>query len=322
MKKLALLLALGLLAACGGSGGSSTSATATTPASNATSTESGTLTVRINEPKQIGKFYNYTSPDSTRRRVMITNTSLNDPANGLTFKKYYDYRTGRAPALTFSLPYANGYVIEFLEYSVTAASTFATYSTNSATKPPAEPSLPATPYAETVVTPANNILKYAKTTVDLSTGSGSVSLTPKSVPSPTFRFPQTGLKFGAYSGIPAALPGVSSTFKATKSFANISTPSMFNANQWDLSVRQRMGTNQATVKEYTGFPMTLSGDSVDISSPIAYESNYYQMRGLAYFYLNSTMLIGNEPYNKFSKMSSVLFMPVVVKTISSTIPIN
>lgn len=297
MKKLALLLVAGLLAACGSGGSSGTTASGTPT----TGKDTGTVTVNIVEPKQTGKFYNVSSAavNAAWRRVVVTNPALNDGAR--IFKQYYDFPKANQPTLTFSLPYASGYVFEFLEYNTT--STFKTYSTPSSTP------TGGTLISDNLTYPTSNILAYAKATnVNIGSGATTINLVPKGVPSPILKFPVTRTVFNGYSGVPGRTE--SASFQVQASFTNLSTPTMFNANRWNLTVRKK---EVATSTITTYFANSVSGSTVSVSSPLVWANNELQLRGLGTFYLNDSILLPNESYTKFSKAGNSSFIPVVIR---------
>lgn len=310
MKKLALLLVMGLLVACGGGGGSGTTASGTPTSVK----ETGTVTVTIDEPKQTGKLYNYTSTTTNNiwRRVVVTNPSLN--VGSRIFKQYYDYRKDTPPDLTFSIPYASGYTFEFLEYSSTPSSGFKQYSTTAITN------TGGVVLSDNVVYPQDNVIKYAKAeNVTIGSGSTNITLKAKTVLNPLITFPVKGLKFGAYSGVPGKTE--SASFQVQTSFTNISTPSMFSTSGWKLNVWQKE-TASNNITAY--FSDLVSGNLATVNSPLVWANNELQLRGVGIFYLNDSVLLPGESYTKFSKRSfsfndPTKFAPVVIRTTGVTI---
>lgn len=300
MKKLALLLALGLLAACGGGGSESTPST---PVGNVP------LTVNIKET-QVAKEYTVTSA-TTRRRVVITNPSLDKPTQA--FKKFYDYSTDEAAAtisagLTFTLPETSGYSIEFLEYSVLPGG-FKTYSSLSGTAP-GTLILDAifTPTPQVFTSPVTtNILKYDKKTGITVGVTPSITLTATPAPVPTLTIPVTPVTINGITGIPAK-----SNFEVAANFSSLAIPSMYNSNNWLLQIRKKETANYTNV--VIEYQTNVTSPNANIASPVSWFNNEYQLRGGAIFYLNDSILLPGENYSKFNMTTSTPFVPVVVAT--------
>ncbi len=133
MKKLALLLSVALLAACGGSGSSTTKSTVTSGGQDTGSTYAQTgpsraVTFSLVAPKSSSRFAPTVSTSLKRvARIVITNPSLN-ASNSNIFQRYaeYDYDAA-APPIEFTLPVANGYLVEGFVYSVNRTS-YSSYS--------------------------------------------------------------------------------------------------------------------------------------------------------------------------------------------------
>lgn len=322
MKKLALLLSVAILAACGGGGSNTPAYQANNPPP--VSGVSSKFTVQINEPKQMGKlFFNYSASASelVRRRIVITNPLLDKSATE-PFKKYYDYFKNRPEILDFTLPNADGYVIEFLEYSVKAGG-FATYSTNdSGTRATARSGRATFSNYSTYSDVPNNIIKYAKVTGINVPKSSGVTLTPKAIPGSILKFPVTGFKFGTYSGIPAK--NISSSFQVRAKFENLSVPSTFNANNWKLSVRYNPylagGKGEKFAVVATSPDVYVTADDLGNITNVWSNGEMY-LRGVATYYLNSSILLDGELSTKFNRVEdNSAWYPVVQQFTGANIP--
>lgn len=114
MKKLALLLSLALLAACGGSGTNSNSANVVSQPDG--QLQMATLNVKVNEPtpKTLALNSNADTVSPTNRlRIVISNPTLR--INGVPYKNISTYPVP-LPAINYSLPVADGYKIEAFSY--------------------------------------------------------------------------------------------------------------------------------------------------------------------------------------------------------------
>jgi len=302
MKKLALLLGTALLAACGGGGG-----TGVPTAGNG----SGDVVVVINETKQTMKTYTSAATIDKNKwgRVVVTNPNLDDPSTGRVFKKYYDYRLDNKPALNFSLPYATGYVFEYLEYNATSG--FKTYSTTATT------GTGGVVIADNLVYPASNILKYARAeNVTIGSAAVTITLTAKTVPYPGIKFPVTKLIFNGYSGVPAK--SESATFQVKPIFSSSTTAAVFDMSKWNLTVRKKAVAKPTNIT--THFSGLMSGNLATVEPPIVYANNEYMLRGIGYFYLRDSILLPGENYTKFAIGGASPFVPVVVKIKDVTLP--
>lgn len=162
MKKLALLLSLALLAACGGGGGGTTS-------SQGVSGQTSSLTVNIVEPAK--RTSPIVTPATTNmRRIIITNPSV--PALQGVKWTVPDYVKGSATP-SFSLPVANGYLIEVLDYDITTT-TFSNYSVG--TRNILATSTTATPYT---------LVNNASANFNITSGANSVTITLAAVSNPS-----------------------------------------------------------------------------------------------------------------------------------------
>lgn len=322
MKKFALLLSLALLTACGA--GVDTKSTQGAQDSNPVAPgSSGTMTVKILEPKQTAKFYNYSYSSSAlveRRRIVVTNPYL-DKSSSQPFKLYLDYPKSSPPPLTFDLPYASGYKIELLDYISTnrGVSGFKTYSSTSASKPASQTDPRNVLYRNYsaisyTAVPQNNIVNYAYVDkIKIGASAVNIVLAPKTVPVPVLKLPTVGLKFNSYSGVPGK--SESSSFIAGVTFANISANALFTRNT-DITIKQRDYNNPATEQIYES--RTDTGLINYFTSPIVWANNETQLSAVAYLYVNSSLLLPNEPSSKFNKLTTAPWTPVVVRVKTTT----
>lgn len=113
MNKLALLLSLALLAACGGGGTSGSPNVGGQPASQL---KMASLNVKVNDPnpKILALGPNESVTPSNRLRIVISNPNFS--INGVAFKNISTYPLSPLPPINYSLPVANGYKIEAFSY--------------------------------------------------------------------------------------------------------------------------------------------------------------------------------------------------------------
>lgn len=279
MKKLALLLSLALLAACGGGGGGTTSSTG----SQTQSGPSGSLSVRISEP--VAKLYTLTTDGSvqTWRRIVISNPSLN--YQGKYYQVYKDFDRNNPPALTFSLPYSTGYLIEVLDYDK-PTSVFTTYSANTS---------PA--YVFSRMSSAKAPFKptaYGKANFDfLSGGATTVNITLRTVAN---RLPTVTYNSAS---IPSVISG--QTYSASISgaaFVNMSsTP--FTTDTWGFKEGLTVAAaDVAPIRNVSG-SLTAYG----LMGPFTLNNGVDSYYGIGTLYVKNSLLLrtgsATEPYNTF-----------------------
>jgi len=198
MKKLALLLALGLLAACGGG----TTASTTQPATF--SSDSGQLQMATTsftvadaeaktQPKTLalGDQADFKNP-SNQLRIIISNPNIR--VNNIAFKNISTYPIP-LPPLSYTLPVAPGYKIEAISYRKTTVPGFnrlkrfgsATFEMTKDGSNPAAVTITPTPidtkigFAQYSTTPLANLTAYATTNPSYK-NSYNISVTGRSAP--------------------------------------------------------------------------------------------------------------------------------------------
>lgn len=294
MKKFALLLGLALLSACGGSGGGTT-------AGNAVPGGSSSLHVSITEP--MAKYFSETTSGSqTWKRVIVTNPNLN--AGGKFFQKYLDFNTASAPAISFTLPYASGYVIEVLNYTK-PTSVLTNYSSLSGQAPGTQIGTPTVtttvPYAMTA---------YASKSFDfLQTSPTNISLQMKSLATraPSITYPTTIAS--SLTNQPYSVAG----------FINMSAA--WKTDSWGL--KQGQSLTQAT----NANPTNINGPSGNFTGPFSTVDGAMTYYGIGVFYGKTSLLLRDETtgqllesYNTFMTLTTPHSATVTVP--SGSISVN
>lgn len=124
MKKLALLLSMALLAACGGGGSSGTQSNSGYQAGGPT----GTLAVTIKETAKTAP--EVTTAQKTMRRIVVTNPLIKNSDGKVVqfFFADYDVATLPAPVITIpNIPVATGYTAEVIDF-VQETTSYSSYS--------------------------------------------------------------------------------------------------------------------------------------------------------------------------------------------------
>lgn len=328
MKKMALLLSMVFLAACGGGGGS-TGGTAST-AGTTVGKETGVLTVTLNETAgKMGSADVSTSKD-TKRRVIVTNPNIRDE-NGnimkftLTGGDYLIATTSPSgvpapPTLSFIVPLADGYRVEVMDYEVNTT-VFGTYTVMLIDGPTQQP-FPLVRPGSTRLEKPYKMVKYGHKTVNVrSTGStaADVDVSPLTEIAANPTAPTlTSLPAGRVPSSRASFSAYSTQYKVAVAY-NYTTP--FN-KKWGL----KKGYDAA---QALAAAPSLVSDSISayMLGPSPFRANTTQMATnyafAAEFYLKDTMLLPGESYNDFifkntTATTSILYTPT--GTIGATIP--
>jgi hypothetical protein len=275
MKKLALLLSVVFMAACGGSGGGSNNASL--PAGT------GKLTVKVAESAAKTVVTNTAGTSQNWRRLVITNDKLN--AGGYIFQKFVDYdRAGAAPPYTFDLPYANGYVIEVLDYT-RSTSVYNKYSSISNTKLFA--AMTSVRMITTTKTPYG-MTDYGRAEFNFTGAVTTVSIKLNTVAT---RIPFLNYTGTVYSSI---TPG--NVYSARVTFVNM-TAAPFNPTLWGLKEGSLAGVDTAYIKLASS--PTLSGLAAPYTMTESLDSYY----GKAVFYAKNSLIlrdpVSNAPIETF-----------------------
>jgi hypothetical protein len=331
MKKLALLLSLAVLAACGVGGSKTQSTTNTSGNSYAQNGPKASFSLQIVEPKTtaMGLPAATVTPENWRR-VVITNPSLNSGTS--IFQQHLDYNKTAAPALNFNLPVANGYLVEVLDYTKVKTA-FGSYTAAIPWVPMNYHSGPkfgqfsgyGTLYVHhdssaTIATPYT-MVSYGSTNLNLTeTGNaGSVTMIPvgaapvtaisgnktgANVPSSIYRY--------GYNNLSTA------TYAVTANFTGVSP--VFNQSGWGL----KLSTDSAAAVDQAGASYVTGSSTARLYGPYAMESDVVTQYAKGYFYARDTLLLKDkyEPYNLFVKEGSVINGLVKINSATGSIIIT
>lgn len=313
MKKMALLLSLALLAACGGGGTSGSNAN--TPVYQAGG-PTGVLAVNIKETNKQAPTVSTTT--KTMRRIVVTNPLIKNSAGKIVQFAFADYDKAVGPGGGISIaniPVANGYTVEMIDFEV-PTKTFSSYSSISATfrrysgaTPLYDFTTDVIPASSTLIKPYK-VVKYASATFDMpAAGISSVTLTPADPPI------SLALATTFHGGIPS---------NANLSFNNLSTLYKIKVNQPAISPISTTNWNLKggyinSLATILAAPATgISGvTSANLVGPAAYDSNnafYTHYYSVGEFYLKDTLVLGAEIPSNFVITSPVLDSTLFTKT--------
>jgi hypothetical protein len=265
MKKLALLLSVALLTACGGGNSTPTGSTSSQAVNGPTST----VTFDIKEPA--AKTYatrTSTVTTTTMRRVIVTNPTV--PA--LSGIKWYAAGGDYKASLTspgFSLPVADGYQVEVLDYDVTVTA-FSNYSFGARNIP-----------ASSETTKPYTLKFYKNQTFNVTATPGPVSVVLAAVGTPTLTPPP--------ANITTVLSG-SATFDVS---ATIPANSAYDTT-WSVSGGYAP-SSRATISSGTTPTITVASPSPVFNNGVRLADYYLAGQ----FYLKPSLLLAGEMASDF-----------------------
>lgn len=296
MKKMALLLSLALLAACGGGGTSGSNAN--TPAYQAGG-PTGSLTVTM--PKESSKtFQSISTSTTTKRRAIVTNPAIKNSAGQVVQFTIPDF----APTSTFTIPnipVGKGYTIEVIDYTQNATvfgsytAVFQTFDRYSSGVPIYRNGYQPIPGSSRVAKPMM-VTKYGSATFEMTNTGATVDLSSfAAIAASTLAVtPTYGGKIPSRDNL-ATYHNLSTMYKIT------ADPKGPCNTKWRL--RQAYAYVNISSAAFAGTATQVNGTTTQtLIGPAAYnENNVLQTRyrSIGDFYLKDSLVLPNESYTDF-----------------------
>jgi hypothetical protein len=296
MKKLALLLSLALLAACGGGGTSGSNAN--TPAYQAGG-PTGSLTVTM--PKESSKgIQPVNTSTETKRRAIVTNPAIKNSAGQVVQFTIPDF----APTDKFTIPnipVGKGYTVEVIDYTRTTTvfgsytAVYQTFDRYSSGVPIYRDNDQIIPASSRVAKPMM-VTKYGSATFEMTNAGATVDLSSFGPPAAV-----TLTVAPTYAGKIPSRDNLATYHNLSTMYKITANPTAVCNTKWQL--RQAYAYVNISSATFAGTATQVNGTTTPtLIGPAAYnENNVLQTkyRSIGDFYLKDSLILPNERYSDF-----------------------